>query len=320
MAVVDQGTNSSKLLVFEVGPAKQDFGNLKLIFQDKEETRLGRGMEEGDQVSEEGLVKTMEALQRFKSEVERMKVERVEVIGTEVLRKAENAKDVVKKIKDKLGWEVRILSHEAEMELFWRGMTSDFEWKGGIAGIDIGGGSVQFMWGKREKLESYKLLKTGVLSLRERFIKGDPATEREFELIEEEIRKAIADLEVRFDGEAPLVHGSTSVIDFYQEAGVEMEKFNFSKSHPFKVDLDKTREFYWRTRLLDRKDRVKLFPSHPGFVDGAAIGLANVLLIAERTGLRYELPSNNNIMHGVVPLIYAGKLEEYLEGDEGEDF
>src|SRR3989344_6913233 len=134
------------------------------------------------------------------------------------------------------------------MRLFWHGMTAVFEWEGQIAGIDIGGGTVEFMWGTKDKLEGYKLLKTGVLVMREKYIKSDPATEEEFGLMESEIRKEIVDLEIKFSPETPFIHGSTSVIDFYREAGVKMGEFKYSKSHPFKVDLGQTRRFYKEIR------------------------------------------------------------------------
>jgi hypothetical protein len=56
--------------------------------------------------------------------------------------------------------------------------------------------------------------------------------------------------------------------------------------------------FYKTTRCLEKTEREKLFPSHPGFTEGAPIGFANVITIAKKTGLTNDIPSNNNIING----------------------
>lgn len=94
------------------------------------------------------------------------------------------------------------------------------------------------------------------------------------------------------------IHGSTSVIDFYTEAKLPLEPYNLSGGHPWQLSLDKSRQFYEKLRLLPKSERGQYFPSQPNFTDGASIGLANILLIAEQTGLKFELPSNNSLVHG----------------------
>lgn len=308
IAVIDQGTNSTKVFVFEMGKS----GLPNEIFKGIAETRLGSGIKQTGLVTKQKLQEMIDVLKDFNFKFEEMNVDKVELISTEVLRKAKNVDEVLSEIDKQLGWQVRILTHVQEMELFWYGVVADFDWDKQIAAIDIGGGTVQFMWGTKEGLEGFKLLKTGVLGLREKYIKDDPATEDEYYQIEKDIRAHLEDLKVTFNSDVPFIHGTTSVIDFYQEAGMEMDKFNFSKSHSYKVGLNQTKELYLKNRLLPRVERVKLFPSHPDFVDGAWIGLANVLLIAEKTGLKYELPSNNNYIHGVVRLMMEDNLEEFL--------
>ena len=126
--------------------------------------------------------------------------------------------------------------------------------------------------------------------------------------IEKNIRDEIADLDVRFSPETPYIHGSSAVIDFYQAVGIPMEPFAHSKNHPYKVGLDLTRDFYEKSQKMTEAERSKLSPDLPGFASAAVIGLANVLLLAEKTGLRYELPSNHNITQGIVRALIAGDL------------
>jgi exopolyphosphatase/guanosine-5'-triphosphate,3'-diphosphate pyrophosphatase len=139
----------------------------------------------------------------------------------------------------------------------------DFSYDGVVATIDIGGGSVQFMRGDKKGLQGKRQYKTGALFLREKFIHGEPPTEAEYDEIERFIAEQLQDLDITFPVGTPFVHGSSSVIDFFSEAGIEMEHFPYSPSHPFQVPIEKVEAFYLQTRCLPPAERAKLFPSHP---------------------------------------------------------
>jgi exopolyphosphatase/guanosine-5'-triphosphate,3'-diphosphate pyrophosphatase len=159
----------------------------------------------------------------------------------------------------------------------------DFDYEGIVAAIDIGGGSVQFMRGDKNGLQGRHHYKTGTLFLREKFIHGEPPTETEYAEIEAFITQQIQDLTISFPAGTPFVHGSSSVIHFFEEAGLEMENFDYSPSHPYLLPLAKVEAFYHSLRCLPKAEREKVFPSHPDFMDGAAIGFANLLAIAKKT-------------------------------------
>jgi exopolyphosphatase/guanosine-5'-triphosphate,3'-diphosphate pyrophosphatase len=159
----------------------------------------------------------------------------------------------------------------------------DFSYDGVVATIDVGGGSVQFMRGDKQGLQGKHHYKTGALFLREKFIHGEPPTDAEYAEIEHFITEQIQDLDITFPKGTPFVHGSSSVIDFFEEAGLELEHFPYSPSHPYQVPIEQVEAFYKRTRCFTKEERAKIFPSHPGFMDGAFIGFANVLAIAKKT-------------------------------------
>jgi exopolyphosphatase/guanosine-5'-triphosphate,3'-diphosphate pyrophosphatase len=306
IAIIDLGTNSNKLSIFDVSSEIP-----KLLLKEKQPARLGKGIQESGMISDEALEKTLLVLNDFKKVVKEYNIENAEIFSTEVMRQAKNSQEILDKIFQKTGFEVKTLMQEDEARIFWRGATFDFEWKNKIAAIDIGGGSVQFMWGTKDELEGYKLLKTGSLTLRDKFVKEEPPKDSDYEKIEAFIKKEITDLK-NLGNSTPLIHGSTSVLDFYNEANMPMENFHFSRTHSRKTNLRNTKDFYLKTRTFNKEARSKFFPSYPDFMDGVYVGLANVLLIAQKTGITYELPSNNSIINGLIFLIREGKLDEFL--------
>jgi exopolyphosphatase / guanosine-5'-triphosphate,3'-diphosphate pyrophosphatase len=304
IAIVDIGTTSTKLLISEFLN-----GQWKSLFKQKYESNFGKDMDQNDNnITEEGISKNVQILSDINKLIDQYNVKTAKIFATEVLRKASNANKVKEILEKTSSLQLKILSHDEESFAFWTGLTNDFDYDGILAAYDVGGGSYQFMYGTKEKLFGTKLVNKGVNYYRDNFTKTDPPTPKNYEDIELDVQNDIQDLDVIFDPIIPLVHGSSSVINLYKEAGYYMETYSQSFSHPYKVSLDETRRMYNKVRCLPYIERQKYFPSMPFFMETTYIGTAIMLKIAEKTGLQYELPSNNNIANGLVYLVNEGRM------------
>jgi len=215
IAIIDQDTSSTKLHIFEV----LDTG-IKEVFRKKIETRLGDNMgSNGGVIEKESLQRAVKTLNELKELCLSQETDSVEVVSTEVLRKAVNAEEAQSTLRRETGLLLRVLTQEEESQMFFSGVTADLEWDGKIAAIDIGGGSVQFMCGTKGRLERHELLKTGALFLRNLFFKEDTPTEEEYARLEKSVEQAISHIDYKLPPDTPLIHGSTSVLNFYKEGG-----------------------------------------------------------------------------------------------------
>jgi len=293
--IIDIGTNSLKAFVFDVSTKAPK--NIKTI---KEKNRLGNYLLENNTISEEGIKITIDKIKALKFEIKEFENNSITTFGTEIFRRSNNNDYFSDRLFKETGIEIIVLSQEKEAEVFWKGIVNDFNWNGLIAAIDIGGGSVQFMYGSKEKLLKVYKLNTGALFLRNKFIVNEPPKETDYNKIEEFIRNEIENIDIIFPPNTPFVHGSTSVIDFFMEAKVKTEMSSLSEQHPYKIELLEVKYLYQVMRTLPSEQRRRYFPSQPEYTDGCSIGFANVLEIANKTGLTYELPSNNSLVHGLL--------------------
>ena len=295
-AILDIGTNSLKFFIYDINESIREKNQ---IFHQKFEARLGKDFNhETGEINETSLQNVIATLHEIKTLAQHYEAPEILAFGTEVFRKAKNADQVLARIQNETGIAIQVFSPQEELERYRKGLMRDFDYEGIVATIDIGGGSVQFMRGDKNALQGKLQYSTGALFLREKFIKSEPPTEAEYAAIEQYINDQIQDLDITFPPETPFVHGSSSVIDFFTEAGIPMQTFSHSPSHPYLVPIATVEAFYKKVRCLPPEERAKVFPSHPQFMDGAPIGFANVLAIAKKCWLTNDVPSNNNIING----------------------
>jgi exopolyphosphatase/guanosine-5'-triphosphate,3'-diphosphate pyrophosphatase len=135
--IVDIGSNSVRLVVYDqLGRAPLPRFNEKLL------CRLGEGLAETGAIQEQNFHRTVEALRRFRAIAEAMGVFKLDVTGTEAIRRASNGPALAKAIFDGTGLAVRILSGEEEARYSTLGVISGFFRPVGIVG-DMGGGSLE---------------------------------------------------------------------------------------------------------------------------------------------------------------------------------
>ncbi|MFZ5634657.1 MAG: Ppx/GppA family phosphatase [Bacillota bacterium] len=142
MAVIDIGTNSTRLLVAEVaGP-----GGVAPLFTDLKTTRLGQGIE-GKMLLPEAVSRTVEAVKDMQARAKEMSASLVVAAATSAVRDAANKDWFIAEVYRKTGLQVRVLDGKEEAFLSYLGVAEGF---GGdpvsAVIVDIGGGSTEFTW------------------------------------------------------------------------------------------------------------------------------------------------------------------------------
>jgi exopolyphosphatase/guanosine-5'-triphosphate,3'-diphosphate pyrophosphatase len=172
LAVVDVGSNSVRLVVFE-GATR----NPLPIFNEKAVLRLGRGLESTGSLSESAMADTLKILRRYHAIARAMGVEMMEVLATSAVREANNRADFVAQIKNTLpGIEVRVLSGSEEAALSAAGVLCGIPAADGVL-ADIGGGSLELVQIHAGRAGATATLPLGVIRLSER-AHGDPGRAR----------------------------------------------------------------------------------------------------------------------------------------------
>lgn len=139
-AVVDLGSNSVRLVVFE-GRSR----NPLPIFNEKAVLRLGRGLTETGKLNEEGVEMAKEVLSRFHAIARAMKADPFEILATAAVRDASNGPAFVQTLRESMpGVPIRILSGKEEADHSAIGVMCGIPGASGLV-ADVGGGSLELI-------------------------------------------------------------------------------------------------------------------------------------------------------------------------------
>ncbi len=175
-AVIDVGTNSIKLLVADV--AGQE---VRPVWEESKQTRLGQGLYETRQLRPEPIAKTAEAVAGFVLRARQRQAVSVRIIATSAARDALNAAALSSAIEQCCGLKVEIISGELEADWAFEGVTTDPTLSDApLLLMDIGGGSAQFIVGQDGRRSFRQSVPMGTVRLLEQLPVSDPPRPAEF--------------------------------------------------------------------------------------------------------------------------------------------
>ncbi|HEU5420103.1 MAG TPA: hypothetical protein VFV41_20595, partial [Streptosporangiaceae bacterium] len=155
VAAIDCGTNSLRLLIADVDPAR---GELRDLSRRMEIVRLGQGVDATGRIAPDALARTLGVLQEYARAIRQTGATATRMVATSATRDATNAAEFVSGVVGILGVPPEVVSGAAEARLSFTGATTELARSAGRPGddlpgpylvIDIGGGSTEFVVGGR---------------------------------------------------------------------------------------------------------------------------------------------------------------------------
>jgi len=171
--VISVGTNSTRLLVVNFSAKRFGlFGDpvARIVKQRSVGTRIGEGLKESGHLREDAMERTLETVREYRNAFNGGKVEEY-VIATSALRRADNARDFVDRVREVTGVDVAILDGAEEAKASFRGAVTSLDDSEQLhAGVlDTGGGSTEYAVGAHEHAEETVSCEVGAVRLTEWF-------------------------------------------------------------------------------------------------------------------------------------------------------
>jgi len=191
VAVVDIGTNSTRLLIAEVDPST---GAIEELLRQSKVTRLGDGVDSTGSLSEEAIARVFDVLADYRAAIESQNCEANLAVLTSAVRDAANGGDFAARVRADFNLDARILAGSEEAQLTFLGaMSGRPAPTEPTVVIDIGGGSTEFVIGVGRSAGFHVSLHVGVVRMSERHIRSDPPAPEELQSLALDARTTILD-------------------------------------------------------------------------------------------------------------------------------
>ena len=208
LAAVDLGSNSFRLLI-----AKEEGGQIVPISTHREGVRLAGGLDQDSHLSNDKIREACEALARFRERLGAIPADRVRAVATSTYRVARNGEDLLRQSEHALGLPIDIISGPEEARLIYLGCAHTLPWSEQERLIvDIGGGSTEFIVGRRYDPELTESFPLGAVTLSQHFFPGATVTPAAFRKADVYVRSRLEVLQKRYKQGWDIAYGSSGTI------------------------------------------------------------------------------------------------------------
>jgi exopolyphosphatase/guanosine-5'-triphosphate,3'-diphosphate pyrophosphatase len=187
LVAIDLGSNSFHLVV-----ARELTGCIQTVLTNKSSVQLASGLDKDKCLSEEAIQRGLDCLADFNQQLSGLVCRNVRVVATYTLRVASNRDEFLERAKLIFPYPIEIISGETEAKLIYQGVAHTYPIKGMTLVIDIGGGSTEFIIGKKFKTKFTRSIEMGSRSFSQEYFSDGEVTEKSMRLAQAAARRALA--------------------------------------------------------------------------------------------------------------------------------
>src|SRR5690606_20833727 len=176
MAAIDMGSNSFHMVI-----ARLENGEVRPIQKMAEKVMLASGLDNKQMLDADAFARGLDCLRRFAACISQIDAKWVRCVGTNTLRQARNGEAFLRQARQILQCPVEVVAGREEARLIYLGVSHTLADDGGKRLVfDIGGGSTEFIIGKRFEPLLTESLHMGCVSFRDRFFANGKITDGNF--------------------------------------------------------------------------------------------------------------------------------------------
>jgi len=308
-AVIDIGTNTFRLLIAAVRPGQSEESiSFREIHSERIITRLGEGLSEDSLLNKEAMERGIDALRQFSKLIDEYKAEKVLAIATSALRNAKNSTEFIARAKDAAGIKIEIITGEKEAELTAAGMVIDINSPGSCLMVDIGGGSTELIFAGANTPLTAQSLELGVVYLAEKYMKSDPPSGSDLELLRKDISdklETVRELYTNLITPKTLFMGTAGTITALAAALQRLEKYDHDRVHNFRMNITDIKDIYSKMTNMTTAERSKFLPFEPSRLDIIVPGTLILLTLLSIFGFNEITVSNYGLREGILAELYT---------------
>jgi exopolyphosphatase / guanosine-5'-triphosphate,3'-diphosphate pyrophosphatase len=294
VAVIDIGTNSTRLLVADV-----ERGGVTELARESRVTRLGRGVDLSGQLATEAIDDVCATVADYISIYEELDPERVVAIATSAVRDARNADAFLAELRERFALESRILDGDEEARLTYAGACTACSPDQNTLLVDIGGGSTELVIGSGSEVGFHTSLQAGTVRHTERHLRADPPAASDLEDLAADVRSLIgAELTDRAHVIASNGIAVAGTPTSLAAIDLELDPYDPDAVHGHRLQMPKIQHMLSQLASVPLEERRKTTGLPPGRAPTIVAGAVILIQVMRAFGLREIEVSEHDILYG----------------------
>lgn len=297
LAGVDIGTLTCRLLV-----ARVDDERLTELHSERRVLRLGEGLDGERQLRHDAMSRVIGTLRNWRDIIANHRVDGEVAVATSAVREATNRDEFLAGAKREAGFDVEVISGEEEARRTMVGIRSGLPPAvSTVLGLDIGGGSTEFILDRPGQPLVIRSIKLGVVRLTERLLAKDPPSGEELHAARrlittstEEVLPVLGELR-----DARLV-GTAGTITTLAAMALKLPAYEGARIHNHRLDLETITRLEEDLLSRTKAERRGLPGLERGREDVIVAGTLMLKGIMARLGFRDCLVSDLGLREGIV--------------------
>ena len=297
VAVVDIGTNSTRLLMAEVDPST---ARIVELLRRSQVTRLGDGVDSTGALSEEAIARTFSTLADYRAAIDAHECEANLAVLTSAVRDASNGAAFAERVREDFKLDARVLSGEEEAQLTFLGAMSDRAAPTEpTVVIDVGGGSTEFVIGLGHATRFHTSLPVGVVRMSERHIDSDPPASEQLQSLALDVRTILqqglpAEQRAAVKWGIAVAGTATSAASIDQE----LDPYDPARVHGYQLQLGTIEMLLARLADMDEARRRAVVGLAPGRAPTIVAGMIILEQALRAFALEQVEVSEHDILYG----------------------
>jgi exopolyphosphatase/guanosine-5'-triphosphate,3'-diphosphate pyrophosphatase len=307
VAVVDIGTNSTRLLIADVD---RDSATLQELVRRSHVTRLGEGVDSSGSLSPAAIDRVLATLKEYRREMDDHDCQANLAVLTSAVRDADNGDEFAARVREDYRLDARVLRGEEEAQLTFLGAMSGRAGEAASGGpraddgkptvvIDVGGGSTEFVVGSGHQAGFHVSLQAGVVRMSERHIHSDPPAPHELQDLAADVRQTFRDgLPAREREQVTRGIAVAGTATSAASIDQELDPYDPERVDGYDLQLGTIELLLARLADMSEERRRAVVGLHP---DRAPTIVAGMIVLGEALsafGLEHVEVSEHDILHG----------------------
>lgn len=255
VGIIDLGSNSVRLVVFEVGKN----GAFRLIDDINDPIRLMENMVCDKFLNDLAMHRTIKTIKLYKKLCAAHEISANRIIGvaTAAMRKAENRDHLLRLLSNSTGIKFKILSGKEECMYVYKAIANSMDINEGII-VDIGGGSTEIIKFKDKHMQNHICLPIGSIVATEKFLGKNTISPQKLHVLYNYIKNLLSESDWLFEKKNLVLIGVGGVIRNLGKIHRNHINYPLNKTHNYQIGIGDFQFVYDMLKNTDLESRKKI--------------------------------------------------------------